>query len=143
MDAALPSLPSRVRVRIEVPRGSFLKREGARVEYLSPLPCPFNYGCVPGLPGADGDPLDAIVLGPGLPLGAEVEVDVQGVVTFLDDGCDDAKLVCGAPPTAAEARLLRTFFTVYAPARALLNRLAGRRGPTRYGGVRLLDRGAR
>jgi inorganic pyrophosphatase len=141
MLAAPSPLPNRVRVRVEVPRGSFLKREGPRIEYVSPLPCPFNYGSVVGTRGEDGDPLDAVVLGPGLPLGTEIDVDVHGVVAFLDDGCDDAKLVCGALPTAAEARLLRAFFAAYAPARALLNRLTGRTGPTRYGGLHLVRDG--
>jgi inorganic pyrophosphatase len=101
------------------------------------VPCPFNYGSVIGTLGADGDPLDAVVLGPALALGAEVEVEVHGVVEFLDDGCEDAKLVCGTPPSAVEARLLRAFFAAYAPARALLNRLKGQTGATRYGGLHL------
>jgi inorganic pyrophosphatase len=137
MGDATATLPTRARVRVEVPRGSFLKREGSRVEYVSPVPCPFNYGSVIGTLGADGDPLDAVVLGPALALGAEVEVEVHGVVEFLDDGCEDAKLVCGTPPSAVEARLLRAFFAAYAPARALLNRLKGQTGATRYGGLHL------
>jgi inorganic pyrophosphatase len=35
-------------VVIEIPRGSFLKRGSTgRVDFVSPLPCPFNYGSVP------------------------------------------------------------------------------------------------
>ena len=65
--------PPVVEVVIEVPRGSFLKRGSTgRVDFISPLPCPFNYGSVPGYIGLDGDLLDALVLGPRLSLGARI-----------------------------------------------------------------------
>ena len=55
---------------IEIPRGSFIKRGSTwQVDFVSPLPCPFNYGSVPQFVGLEGDLLDAVVLGPRLPLG--------------------------------------------------------------------------
>lgn len=130
--------PSRVLVRIEVPRGSFVKRSEARgIEFLSPVPCPFNYGCVPGRMGGDGDPLDALVLGPRLGLGAEVEVPVVGVVRFLDDGREDDKLVCGEGPPRGVA----AFFRLYAWARWSLNLGRGRRGRTAFLGYEGLSGG--
>jgi inorganic pyrophosphatase len=40
--------PPEIEVVIEVPRGSFLKRGSTgHVDFISPLPCPFNYGSVP------------------------------------------------------------------------------------------------
>ena len=40
--------PPEVEVVIEVPRGSFLKRGSTgHIDFISPLPCPFNYGSVP------------------------------------------------------------------------------------------------
>ena len=55
--------PPEVEVVIEVPRGSFLKRGSTgRVDFISPLPCPFNYGSVPNYVGLEGDLLDALVL---------------------------------------------------------------------------------
>lgn len=129
------AIPARVHVRIEVPRGSFLKREGDRVEYLSPVPCPFNYGCVPDAPAPDGDPLDALVLGPRLAFGAEVDVAVHAVARFMDDGAVDDKLVCGPAPTDAQLRAVAAFFRVYAVARRWMNRARGRRGDTRFLGV--------
>ena len=125
----------RVRVRIEVPRGSFVKRDATRIEYISPVPCPFNYGCVPDRPAPDGDPLDALVLGPRLAIGAEVDVAVHAVVRFLDDGAVDDKLVCGAPPTDRELANIARFFRVYAVARAWMNRARCRAGDTRFLGV--------
>jgi inorganic pyrophosphatase len=56
--------PPEVEVVIEVPRFSFLKRGSTgRIDFISPLPCPFNYGSVPTHVGMEGDLLDALVLG--------------------------------------------------------------------------------
>jgi len=50
-----------VDVVIEIPRGSFLKRGSTgHVDFISPLPCPFNYGSVPSYLGREGDLLDAV-----------------------------------------------------------------------------------
>ncbi len=130
-------MPS-VRVRIEVPRGSFVKRGEGGVEFVSPVPCPFNYGSVIGTVGEDGDALDAIVLGGRLRGGEVVEVPTQGVVRFEDDGKADDKLICGdVAPSQGAVAALDAFFRVYAPVRRLLNRARGRRGRTRYGGVEI------
>ena len=83
MDRAAPELE----VVIELPRGSFLKRGSTgRLDFISPLPCPFNYGSVEDLLGMEGDLLDAVVLGPRLPRGARVLVKVFGAVGMSDRG---------------------------------------------------------
>lgn len=122
----------RVRVLIEAPRGSFVKRRAdGRIDYVAPLPVPFDYGCVPDRLGGDGDPLDALVLGTRLGRGALAEVGVYGVVRFLDGGRVDDKLVCAErPPTDAEWRRVRTFFAVFGRAKAALNAVRGVRGVT-------------
>lgn len=104
-----------VEVVIEVPRGSFVKRNGCgRVEFLSPLPCPVNYGSIVGSRGPDSDPLDAVVLGKRLARGKRVRVPVQGAVGFCDQGVDDVKLVCSHRAlTAAQRRRLLLFFRFY------------------------------
>lgn len=124
----------RVRVRVEVPRFGFVKRGAGRVEYVSPIPCPFNYGCVPGELAPDGDEVDAIVLGPRLRAGEEVEREVVARVRFVDDGVPDDKLVCG-PMRRGDRVALVVFFRAYAPVRSLLNRLKGRRGRTAFLGL--------
>lgn len=136
MTAATTSAAPIVEVSIEVPRGSFAKRDATRrLEFLSPLPCPFNYGAVSGLPGADHDLLDAVVLGPRLAAGTRLHCAAQAVVLFVDAGEDDAKLVCGpAPLSAGEQRLVLGFFHVYALCKRVLNTAQGRRGPTRCAG---------
>ncbi len=59
--------PPEVEVVVEIPRGSFLKRGSTgHIDFVSPLPCPFNYGSVPAYLGLEGDLLDALVLGPRL-----------------------------------------------------------------------------
>ena len=115
-------------VLIEVPRGSFLKRGwNGRVDFVSPLPCPFNYGAVPQYLGLEGDLLDAVVLGARLPLGARVRTTAWGAVALTDRGMTDHKLVCSAAPLSARQRhrVLR-FFRFYARCKGLLN-LARRR----------------
>ena len=63
-----PRQAPEVDIVIEVPRGSFLKRgSSGHIDFVSPLPCPFNYGAVPTHLGMEGDLLDALVLGPRLP----------------------------------------------------------------------------
>ncbi|XP_024514972.1 uncharacterized protein LOC112340558 isoform X2 [Selaginella moellendorffii] len=88
-------LPRFVTVAIEVPRGSFVKRRvDGSVDFIAPLPCPFNYGSVSSIPAPDGDPLDALVLGEILPYNAATTHRVVGVVRFTDAGFTDNKLVC-------------------------------------------------
>jgi len=127
------------RAVIEVPLGSFVKRElhaGAEVDFVSPVPCPFNYGHVTGTLGVDGDPVDAVILGPRIPLGAELECPLVAVVRFLDAGEQDHKLVLSdAPLTEAQRLLLKGFFTVYAQARSGLNVAKKRWGRTAYLGL--------
>jgi inorganic pyrophosphatase len=130
-------VPDEVTVEIEVPRGGFLKRraDGA-VDFVSPVPCPFNYGSVPGLVGGDGDPLDAVVLGPGRVRGELVPVRVRAVVRFVDRGETDDKLICAATePSAADRVLVVAFFRVYARCKQALYALRGRPGlDTRFVG---------
>ncbi len=112
-----------VEVVIEIPRGSFLKRGSTgHVDFVSPLPCPFNYGSVPTYLGLEGDLLDAVVLGPRLPVGARLKVRVWGAVILMDRGMADDKLICSRSPVSARKRqqVLR-FFRFYARCKALLN----------------------
>ena len=115
--------PPEVDVVIEIPRGSFLKRgSNGHIDFISPLPCPYNYGSVPKFIGLDGDLLDALVLGPRLPLGSQIRVKAWGAVTFTDRGMSDDKLICGErPPSQHERDYLLRFFSFYAKCKGLLN----------------------
>lgn len=121
---------------IEVPRGSFLKRGSTgHVDFISPLPCPFNYGAIPTLVGLEGDLLDAVVLGPRLPLGARIRVRAWGAVAQLDRGMVDHKLICSAePPSESTRRNVLRFFRFYARSKGILNLLRGQRGPNACNG---------
>jgi inorganic pyrophosphatase len=112
-----------VEVVIEVPRWSFLKRgSSGTVDFVSPLPCPFNYGAVPTLLGLEGDLLDAVVLGPRLPLGTRTRLMAWGAVTFTDRGLSDDKLICSdCPPSDAQLTAVLAFFHFYAKCKGLLN----------------------
>jgi inorganic pyrophosphatase len=126
----VPADPPSVEVVIEIPRGSFLKRGSTgQVDFVSPFPCPFNYGSVPKYIGAEGDLLDAVVLGPRLPAGSEVLVQTWGAVTLTDRGMSDDKLVCSVRPlTSLQRRNVLRFFHFYARCKALLNLLRRRPG---------------
>jgi inorganic pyrophosphatase len=119
-----------VDVVIEIPRGSFLKRGSTgTLDFVSPLPCPFNYGSVPRYLGLEGDLLDAVVLGPRLPSGTKLRVKAWGAVIFVDRGMTDDKLICSHKPVSLSERtnVLR-FFRFYARCKGLLNLWRGRPG---------------
>ncbi|MGZ5052868.1 MAG: inorganic diphosphatase [Methylobacter sp.] len=124
-----PELPL-VEVIIETPRGSFLKRKSTgELDFISPFPCPFNYGSIATLTGMDGDFLDAVVLGPRLPAGTTVKIHARGAVRMIDRGFYDDKLICSFPPVSPrEQRLILLFFQVYAKAKCLINLARGYKG---------------
>ena len=135
MNDAPPS-PPWVEVVIEVPKGGFLKRGSTgRLDFISPLPCPFNYGSIPDYLGLEGDLLDAVVLGPRLPPGVRVRVQAHGAVGLTDRGMYDDKLICGAePPSRFTRRWVLGFFHLYARCKGMLNRLRRRDGRNRCEG---------
>jgi inorganic pyrophosphatase len=117
------SSPPNLEVVIEIPRGSFLKRGSTgRIDFVSPLPCPFNYGSVPQYIGLEGDLLDAVVLGPRLPPGKHLLIKAWGAVVLTDRGMTDDKLICSHAPLRQidRERVLR-FFHFYAQCKGLLN----------------------
>lgn len=122
--------PCVVELVIEVPRGSFLKRSiDGRIDFVSPLPCPYNYGAVPTHLGLEGDLLDALVLGPRRRFGTRLVLPAWGAVTLTDRGMSDDKLICSEhAPTAAQLRRVLLFFRFYARCKALLNFVRRRPG---------------
>jgi len=126
-----------VEVVIEVTRGSFVKRRpDGSVDFVSPLPCPYNYGSVPETRAADGDPIDALVLGPALERGERVRVPVRAVVRFIDAGAEDLKLVCSPVALTNEQRhRIDRFFRLYVRFKQALNTARRRPGATRYEGI--------
>jgi inorganic pyrophosphatase len=115
--------PPEVEVIVEVSRGSFLKRGATGpVDFVSPLPSPYNYGAIPTHIGQEGDLLDALVLGPRLPYGARVRVKAWGAVSLMDRGMTDDKLICSKSPIGVRERqqVLR-FFRFYARCKSVLN----------------------
>ena len=119
-------------VVIEVPRGSFLKRGSTgRIDFISPLPCPFNYGSVPSYLGLEGDLLDAVILGPRLARGSRLRIKAWGAVILSDRGMTDHKLVCRHQPLSRRQQLdVLRFFHFYAFCKGLLNRWRQRPGRT-------------
>lgn len=140
--ALLEALPERIVGRIEIPKGRFLKRDAqGRVEYFSPLPLPFDYGCTPWMTLADGD-LDLLVLEhPGLrwrgntcdseAVGAESQYCPIAVADFVDAGHWDPKLIVRpAPQQQALSRFEGNFLRVFFGGLACLKRRSGLGGDT-------------
>jgi inorganic pyrophosphatase len=117
-------------VVIEVPQGCFLKRGSTgRLDFVSPFPCPFNYGSVEAYVGLDGDLLDAVVLGPRLPRGKRIKVQALGAIGLVDRGVYDDKIICGNRPLSWFQRyLVLLFFKFYARCKGLLNFFRGQHG---------------
>ena len=85
----------------------------------------------PGFENYVDDWLDALVLGPRLPVGASVELPAFGAVGFTDRDIYDDKLVCASqPPTASQRHLVLQFFHLYARCKRLLNIYRRRPGRT-------------
>ncbi len=122
--------PPEVEVVIEIPRGSFLKRgSSGELDFVSPLPCPFNYGSIENLIGLEGDLLDAVVLGPRLRCGTRVMVKAYGAVGLTDRGMYDDKLICACRPIGAkQKRFVLAFFWFYARCKSFLNRVRSQPG---------------
>lgn len=122
-----------VDVVIEIPRGGWCKRDlRGEVDFVSPLPCPFNYGAVPAYIGLDHDLLDAVVLGPKVAFGTALRVRAVGAVGLLDRDIYDDKLICAAtPPGRAQRAAIVAFFHLYAHAKSVLNAWRGASGTTR------------
>ena len=90
---------------------------------------PINYGSVPDYLGLDGDLLDALVLGPRLPLGTRIRVKAWGAVTLTDRGMTDDKLICSDHfPDAVQRQKILQFFNFYAKCKGMLNIWRGRPG---------------
>lgn len=125
-----------VEVIIEIPKGSFIKRgSSGQLEFISPVPCPFNYGSIPGYVGLDGDLLDAVVLGPRLSTGTRVMVFAREGVGMIDGGFHDDKLICSDSPISLHKKqLILLFFMVYAKAKSLINLVKGLKGQNRCEG---------
>jgi inorganic pyrophosphatase len=128
----LPALGTVIEVDVEVSRFSFVKRRpDGRVHFVSPLPTLFNYGSVPGTCADDGDPLDALVLGPRLARGVRARGRVLGVLAFVDHEVADPKLVVGDALSRRDVATIEAFFRVYAQAKRVLDPGPGR---TRFEG---------
>ena len=125
--------PPLVEVTIEIPRGSFLKRgSNGDIDFVSPIPCPFNYGSVHRFIGGEGDYLDAVVLGRPLPVGSRITMAAWGSVGLSERFMSDDKLICAEQPiTVAQRHFVLGFFHLYALCKGGLNVLRGQRGRAR------------
>jgi inorganic pyrophosphatase len=105
------NLDGTVNAVIEIPAGTTAKYEtnknngmleleqkDGKPRFVQYLGYPCNYGLIPRslLPkskGGDGDPLDVCVLGPAVPIGSVVKARPIGILTLLDNGEIDDKVI--------------------------------------------------
>ncbi|MET0386974.1 MAG: inorganic diphosphatase [Polyangiales bacterium] len=133
--------PAALEVVVEMPRASFVKRrDDGAVDFVSPLPCPFNYGSIPDTRAADGDREDVIVLGTRLPKGTRLSLPVLARAHFIDAGVYDGKWICGAQLRSHDRVQLAWFFSLYALAKRVINRSRGLSGTTCFSGLELAPR---
>lgn len=127
-----------MKVRIETPKYSFVKRNAdGGIDYISPFPCPFNYGSAPGTLADDGDECDAVVLGERLAFGECVERELWAVVDFYDDGHYDPKLICSDKPlTGKDKFALASFFAFFAIMKWAFGKVKRKKGKTKFVGIR-------
>jgi inorganic pyrophosphatase len=136
--APVIDFPNELEVCIDTPLGGRVKRrDDGRIEFVSPIACPFNYGSVLDSRAPDGDREDVIVLGDKLERGECVRVPVLGRVRFIDAGKQDHKWLCGDSLTQFEINRIRRFFKLYTRAKRLLNVFTGAYGVTRFEGIEL------
>lgn len=134
--ASLQAQYPTLRVTIEIPRGDFIKRgSSGHLDFVSPFPCPFNYGSVRAFIGGEGDYLDAVVLGPRLCRGATVEAVARGAVGLSERGMYDDKLICTLDSqTPVHQRYIVRFFHFYAFCKGWFNLARGQSGHARCEG---------
>ena len=135
-EAMVQNTPPTVEVTIEIPRGSFLKRGSyGHIDFVSPIPCPYNYGSIHQYIGGEGDFLDAVVLGPRLAVGTKIQVNAYGAVGLSERFMSDDKLICSDKPiTESDRRNALLFFNIYAFCKGGLNLLRGQSGRSRCDG---------
>lgn len=133
-DLELPAPGELCDVIVDHPRWSVIKRRSdGSVDFVAPVPCPYNYGSISGWRSGDGDELDAVVLGPRVAAGTRVRLAAVAVVGFLDGGVHDPKVICSAAGlTPGQRTRLELFFRSYAGFKGALARARGRSGETRY-----------
>ena len=100
-----PHVGAEVQAYVEISRGDTRKWEldmGAHARAIDRVmppdvgPYPVNYGFVPQTIAWDGDPFDALVLGPPLPGGTVVRGVVVGLMLMEDEKGIDSKVVLSA-----------------------------------------------
>lgn len=127
-----------MKIIIDTPKWSFIKRkDDGSIDYISPFPCPFNYGSFLETEGEDGDREDIVVLGKKLKRGVqECEADRVCIVRFYDKGDFDPKYVYSNEDlTRIDLLKLYSFFLLFSILKLALNTLKGKKGKTKFVGI--------
>ena len=118
-DIASRNADGSINAVIEIPQGDVRKFEtdvttgrlfwelkGGKPRKVAYLGYPGNYGMVPRTLGGDGDPLDVIVIGATELRGAIAPARLVAVMTMIDGGDPDDKLVAIVPGSPFDGKTL-------------------------------------
>lgn len=110
-------------MRVEVPLLSFTKRDAeGRIDFRSPLPCPFNYGSLLSEERSpDGEAIDALDFGARRAFGTVIRGQVAGIALFVDEGLEDPKVLLTSDGKLSQVQRfrVRSFFSLYARLKSL------------------------
>lgn len=121
---------------------SFIKRDDdGDVDYISPLPCPFNYGSILGTVSEEGDRMDAIVMGGKIRKDHNIKLNPLAEVVFYDAGNYDPKMVFSLNNKLSflDKLGIRLFFMFFSIAKTLLNKVRRKQGRTMFSELRDLS----
>lgn len=123
---------------LQPPRGVEEGREpyDFKLAYLSPVPIPFNYGCMPFRKADDGMFADCVIVGHKMRQGDDGFYLIIGAVEFEDNGEKDTKYIASNDGKRHELRI-HLFFKIYEKAKFFIGLLTGK-GFTKssYKGIR-------
>lgn len=111
-----------MKVLVETPKYSFHKYSfdedsgSFHLDFTSPFPSLFNYGCLQDTRAEDGMPRDVVVFGPKRKQGDVVDAEQVGLAYFEDAGVPDNKIIAVERGGFNPFRTLkiRAFLHVYA-----------------------------
>ncbi|MBW6451193.1 MAG: inorganic diphosphatase [DPANN group archaeon] len=115
-----------MKVTIEITKGSFIKSSitptKTKLEFISPIPIPFNYGFINDTQSGDSEALDIIIFGEKLKRGSKLDISASGIILFKDNNVKDYKIIASTDKKNKTYRKIITylFFKLYATIKPLI-----------------------
>lgn len=130
-----------MKIIVDTPKWGFIKKkDDGSIDYISPFPCPFNYGSILDTEGEDGDREDIVVLGKKLKSGTQdCLANRVAIVSFYDKGEFDPKHIYSDKELNTIDKLkLYSFFSLFSVLKLVLNAVKGKKGKTKFVGIKII-----